>query len=313
MPTFEEVSHIVWKECLDAKPGEKALVVCDPEGERLEIGRALLKSGSKICDCRLMKMKPTGMAGREPAPEVAKAMLGYDIIIAPTEFSITHTSASMKARKAGARVATMPGITRDMFLRAIPVNYMEMDKVNRKLQEILRRGSNVRVTSKAGTDISMEIMPGRKALNDNGLIRNPGNLDNLPGGEVAIAPKEGSSNGTIVFDLTSFFDKTKGIFRVDVRDGLAVRCESKGLWDIISNVENGTNLAELGIGTNPKARITGIILEDEKVKGTAHIAFGTNASLGGTVQTSVHLDSVFNKPTIEVDGKAIIKEGKFLF
>ena len=73
------------------------------------------------------------------------------------------------------------------------------------------------------------------------------------------------------------------------------------------------NMAEFGIGTNPKARITGTILEDEKVKGTAHIAFGTNASFGGKIQTSIHLDYVFDKPTITIDGREIVREGEFLF
>jgi len=187
-----------------------------------------------------------------------------------------------------------------------------MAEVSARLAGKLRDGRMLRVTTAAGTDITMEMAEGRRVNSCDGIIRR-GIVKNLPDGEVAIAPKEGGSNGVVVFDLSSLERVLERPFRVFVKDGFAVRCENRELWDILSGVENGANLAELGIGTNPKARITGNILEDEKVTGTAHIAFGTSAALGGLVQTDVHLDSVFDKPTIDVDGRVIIKDGKFLF
>ena len=60
--------------------------------------------------------------------------------------------------------------------------------------------------------------------------------------------------------------------------------------------DDGTNIAELGIGTNEKAKLTGNILEDEKILGTVHVAFGASAAIGGTVQVPVHLDCVVMKP-----------------
>ncbi len=313
MPSMEGVSRIVWEECFATRPGEKALIICDPEGERLEIGQALLEAGSNICECSLVKMQPTGMAGREPSQEAVKAMQGMDIIIAPTRNSITHTRAMLRARNGGARAATMPGITRDMFLRAVPVDYQEMDRVNGRLIDIVRGGKSITVTSPAGTDLSLDIMPGRKVCNDNGLIRSAGELNNLPAGEVAIAPREGSASGTLVVDMKNGFSPEGRPFRIAIKEGKAISCENKELWETLTGVENGTNVAELGIGTNTGAVASGRTLEDEKIRGTAHVAFGTSASLGGAVQTSIHLDFVFSRPTIEVDGKVIIKQGEFLF
>jgi len=313
---MQEVAAIVWKECLQAKPNESALVISDPSGERLEIG-GILKEACP-CKCELVKMKPTGMSGREPSADVSKAMLGYDIVLAPTEFSITHTNAVLELLKKGGRVATMPGITIDMFLRAVPINYTILAATNLKLKKLMKKAKIVRVTTKAGTDITMRTENGRKVCNDNGLVSS-GKVKNLPSGEVAIAPKEGSANGVAVFDISSMdYNSNRPArlskpFRVVVRDGLLVECEHKRLWKLLSGIDNGTNLAELGIGTNTNAKPTGLMLEDEKIKGTAHIAFGTNADLGGNIQTSVHLDSVMDKPTIELDGKIIIKDGKFLF
>ncbi|RLI97738.1 MAG: aminopeptidase [Candidatus Aenigmatarchaeota archaeon] len=306
------VARIVWESCIRAEGGEKALVLSDPTGERLEIAHALAEVGDTICDCELVRMEPTGMNGREPAPEVARMMLASDIVIAPTQYSITHTKASAAAAAKGAKVATLPGITKDMFMRAIPLDYEELDKVCTALKERFMDACVIRVTTTKGTDITMETEKGRKVCHGNGIFK-PGKIKNLPDGEIAIAPKEGSSNGTVVFDLSSLNQRIKEPFRVEVKNGNATSCGNKELWDILSSTENGTNLAELGIGTNPKARVTGRILEDEKVRGTAHIAFGTNAELGGRIQTSIHLDSVFDRPTIEVDGKVIIKEGEFIF
>ena len=75
---------------------------------------------------------------------------------------------------------------------------------------------------------------------------------------------------------------------------------------------DGTNVAELGIGTNEKAILTGEVLEDEKILGTAHVAFGASAAIGGTVQVPVHLDCVITRPTIEVDGEPIVRDGELL-
>jgi leucyl aminopeptidase (aminopeptidase T) len=71
-------------------------------------------------------------------------------------------------------------------------------------------------------------------------------------------------------------------------------------------------LAELGIGTNPAASLCGVVLEDEKIMGTAHVAFGSSAGIGGVVQSSVHVDSVMLEPTIEIAGQTVVAGGKLL-
>ena len=76
--------------------------------------------------------------------------------------------------------------------------------------------------------------------------------------------------------------------------------------------DDATTIAELGVGTNEKAKVTGEILEDEKILGTVHIAFGASAGIGGNVQVPVHLDCVVMKPTLELDGEAIVRDGELL-
>ncbi|WP_025715918.1 AroM family protein [Paenibacillus sp. 1-18] len=75
---------------------------------------------------------------------------------------------------------------------------------------------------------------------------------------------------------------------------------------------NGRMLAEFGIGTNDKARITGVVLEDEKVYGTIHVAFGSNNTFGGTVAAGVHIDGVVQKTDVYLDDRLIMKAGQLL-
>lgn len=314
MSSLEDVARIVWKDCLAVKPAEKALIVSDSKTKkdpRFGISRVLWDVGKNLCrDCALILMEKTGMSGREPGPDVAKAMLDFDIIIAPTEHSITHTKASLDAARKGARVATMPGITEDMFLRAVPIDYRKMTLLIKKLGARMQ-GNEFHVTTKAGTDLYL-YRGNRIFCELNGLV-GKGDIKNLPDGEIAFAPLEGKSEGVLVVDLSApFTGVVKKPFKIRVEKGYAVDCAHAKLWKALTEAENGTNLAEFGIGTNPKAKITGNILEDEKVLGTAHIAFGTNTAMGGNIQTTVHLDSVFDKPTISVEGKEIIREGRFL-
>ena len=89
--------------------------------------------------------------------------------------------------------------------------------------------------------------------------------------------------------------------------------EGERLLELLSaHGPDGTNVAELGIGTNEKAVLTGEILEDEKILGTAHVAFGASAAIGGTVQVPVHLDCVVIDPDVSVDGEPLVRGGELL-
>ncbi len=71
----------------------------------------------------------------------------------------------------------------------------------------------------------------------------------------------------------------------------------------------GRNVAELGIGTNERAELTGNILEDEKILGTVHVAFGASAGIGGTVSVPVHLDCLILDPTVDIGGARVLERG----
>ena len=58
--------------------------------------------------------------------------------------------------------------------------------------------------------------------------------------------------------------------------------------------------------------MTGNILEDEKLLGTAHVAFGASQAIGGRIQVPVHLDCVILRPVVSIDGTEIVRDGELL-
>ena len=129
---------------------------------------------------------------------------------------------------------------------------------------------------------------------------------------------EGTSNGVIVFErvMTDIGGLSEPVV-VTVEDGLAVAIvggeEAARLRDMIDGVPGATNLAELGIGLNPAARVSDDITESKKKQGTAHFALGDNAGgYGGVVESPVHLDGMLFGVTITVDGEEIVRDGEVL-
>ncbi len=316
MTELTEAALIALRDCLNMQEGEKLLVVTDP-GVLLvsqELFYAALEMGG---DPLLVEMPVRQRDGAEPPDKIAEMMATSDIVIAPTSRSLTHTHARRNACKAGARIASLPGITAEIMSRAMRANYREISERSVALARILTESSHVRVTTPAGTDIEMSI-EGRACLSDTGLIHQKGEYSNLPAGEAYLAPIEGSSNGVIVVDgsMAGIGKLSPGeTITLTVADGFVqdVQGGEKGdqLRSLIESVgKNGGNIAELGIGTNDKAVVSGVVLEDEKVLGTVHIAVGNNLSMGGNIDVPLHLDGVLLAPTVEVDGKTLLRGDK---
>jgi leucyl aminopeptidase (aminopeptidase T) len=315
--SLHSVSETVWKDCIKVKSREKGLVITD--GTNPDIADSLAGVGMGMCDCEMIKIPVANINGEDPPEWASEKMLGVDIIIAPTRFSITHTKSTKQAAEKGARIITMPNILMDTYLRAIPIDYTKVNEYGENLKKNFG-GNEFRVETKAGTDLTL-FRENREVFNSHGMIE-PGMILNLPTGEVGFAPMENKTEGILMVDGSCAPDsKTKfgsiGLvkkpFKVLINKGEAIDCENDVLWNWITSSTNGSNVAEFAVGTNPSATIIGNILEDEKVLETSHVAFGTNINNGGTVRSDIHLDAVFRNPKISVDEKMIIKEGKFLF
>ncbi len=310
--TLERALDSVLIDCLDVKHGENVLVVTDPS--RFEIGRAIADRVRTMgAEAVLAEMNERASHASEPAPAVAAAMLSSDVVIGPTTKSFSHTGARKVASENGVRVATMPGITEDMLIRTMSADYAQVRRRSATLAAALSEGSSVRIRGLAGTDLTMSI-EGRSGQADDGDLRAAGAFGNLPAGEGFIAPVEGSATGTLAFDGSIWpLGKLSEPLVVEVEGGYAKRFLGNAAEEFRAVIEpygkDAFAVAELGIGTNEAATLTGNVLEDEKILGTVHVAFGDNHSFGGTIRVASHQDGVVLDASVEIDGRLVMQGG----
>ena len=312
MQDFVKIAEQVLVSCLGVKKDESVLVITDDT--RKEIGEALYQAACDLgCEGLLMVMKEREVSGQEPPKAVAEAMKAADVVIAPTAKSLTHTAARIQAAAAGTRVATMPGITREMFGKgAMTADYQEVEKLTARITDMLTQADKARI-EKEGKVLEISLK-GRDGVPSPGVYKEPGKCGNLPSGEAYIAPLEDGSEGEMIIDGSMVgIGKLESPLHMKISGGKLREVtgdKSENLGILLRNETNGT-LCELGIGTNEAAILNGIILEDEKVYGTVHIAFGTNASFGGVNKAECHMDGIILRPTLYLDDTLVIKEGVF--
>jgi aminopeptidase len=314
---LDTASQIAIRDCMGAKKNEKILVITDEQ--KREIGLSLHENAIRLGYFSLLvEMKSGKINGEEPPAQIAELMQKYDVVFCPTAKSLTHTGARRSASAKGVRIATFPGITKDVMIRGMNADYKAISKRTIKLQKILEKGNAIRVIATAGTDITFKIA-GRKIIPSKGLFHAKGESGNLPTGETFLAPVEGTSNGVFVVDgsMAGLGLIKNANIRIEVKDGYATKISggnlAKKLKTMLDKVgEEARNIAEFGVGTNDSAKLSGVLLEDEKVMGTIHIALGNNVSMGGSVNVPIHLDGVVKKPTVWMDEKLLMKDGKLL-
>jgi leucyl aminopeptidase (aminopeptidase T) len=313
MNELEHAALVAVRDCLGMQRHESLLVVTDPPLAHL--ARALAEAARPLArEVLLLEYGVRELNGQEPPPPVPEAMKGVDAVLAVTTRSITHTAARRAAVAAGARVATMPGITEGCLVRTMAADYEAIARRTLAVTEKLTAAAVARVTTALGTDITMPIA-GIAAIASTGLIRARGQWGNLPSGEAYLRPDEGRSEGVIVIDGSlAGIGKLASPVRVTVERGMAVEVsggvEADRFREQLEKAGPAARtVAELGVGTNDRAIVTGAILEDEKILGTVHIAFGNNVSMGGTVDVAFHVDGILMRPTLTLDGEPVLVDG----
>jgi leucyl aminopeptidase (aminopeptidase T) len=312
MPDLGPAVSAVVRRCLEIKPGENVLVVAD--GRSRGIGDALREEAAAAgADAVLAVMDERATDGTEPPPPVAAALLACDAYMAPTSRSLSHTTARKLATDAGVRGATMPGVTEDMLARVMAVDFDGMTARSRAVAALLDAGSVAHVSCPRGTDMTLDLSS-RPGISDDGELTAAGAFGNLPCGESFIAPAGGE--GRVVASSLAPLGLSDEPAVLSVQNGRIVSAEgglgSQFLKLLLTHGELGTNLAELGVGTNDCARLTGNVLEDEKILGTVHVAFGASAGIGGTVSVPIHLDVVVIEASLDIDGQPVLDAGRFV-
>jgi len=313
MSDLDRAVQTVIRRCLNIQPDEDVVVVVDEPlqdlGEKLRT--AAQQSGA---DAVLTVMSPRATDGSEPPAPVAEALAACDVFIAPASRSLSHTLARKRASEGGARGATMPHVTADMLARLMSIDFDRLRSRSHAVADLLDQGTEAHVTCPRGTDLRLDLR-GRQGIADDGDLTERGAFGNLPCGEGFIAPAGGE--GTMYARSIAAIGLTSGHpAKLTVENGhltAATSPEGEQLLGILrEHGDAGTNLAELGVGTNDRATLTGNVLEDEKILGSVHVAFGASIAIGGTVSVPIHLDCVVTEASLAIDGTRVLDEGRFV-
>ena len=315
---------------LNVMNGESVLIISDD----IEISEALAHETKNLQgEPSIFYISDLIRPIRQISEPLKSAIKSSDVVLTPmkrleeeTEFRISITRFAKDLGKA--RVAHMPGVTRDIFLSdVLEADPNKMEETGNKIAEILTKGRDLRITTNKGTDLSMKIGGwDRTADADVGLITLPKQLDNLPAGECFISPLEESANGKLVIDgsCPGILLKNDETIELEIRKGFVVNIKrgkiAKKYSESLEKVKekcidkeqrkNVFAIAEFGIGLNEKAKLIGLPVVDEKVLGTAHIALGSNKFIGGKIEAPNHHDLIFLNPTVYVDDIRIIENGE---
>ena len=253
-----------------------------------------------------------------PAPiKVIDEVKKSNLTIAITDYSITSSIAPICLEKNSiTRGASIFRIDNEMERIILNTNYKEIKDYSIKIEKILNNSIGAKISFSTDDDMYIDLR-NRIAGSDRGECINAGQFINLPSGEGFKCPYEGTKN-----EIKSYGpSKTEGILPlIYENDLIKLKVNKNRIIDIIGSGENAKkiglffnenknrrNIAELGIGCNPMAKITGKTIVDEKVG--LHIAYGMSKHLGGKVYSNVHQDIVYSKGCpIEAKNLILINE-----
>jgi leucyl aminopeptidase (aminopeptidase T) len=314
---LKKAAHATLADCLGLEPDETAVIITDPP--TLKVGVALFNAAAEAGAEPLLGMMPTReVSGEEPPDAVAGLMKSSDVLVLATKYSLSHTNARRAATERGVRAASMPGITAEIIARTMSADYKKIAERTEKLIAELKGARKLYVKTPEGTNVTLNVV-NKKFGADTGILVKPGDFGNLPAGEACAGLTLEETEGVVVFD-GSFADV--GILgnpiEIDFEAGFAKKitggAEAAKLESILDDAGPAARqIAEIGIGTNDKAEVTGVVLEDEKVMGTIHLALGNDVGFGGTNDVPIHVDGVILKPTVKTDtGVTILEDGELV-
>lgn len=307
MRHLQDIALNILKGNLNVQSSETLLILTDIYKQ--DIAKIFYNAGRTITEHTMLTVMPLlEKSGQEPIPAVSSLMANADVTLCITSHSLTHTNARKNACENGGRVATMPGVTLQMLEQgALHADAQEIEELVEKYVHSLDKAKNVRIV-KAGHELTFSV-ENRFGIRSTGVIHQAGEYGNIPSGESYIAPIETSANGELLVDGSiANIGVLKEPLLLKIRNGRleeAIGADGSRLLELLGE-GNGRIIAEFGIGANKSAILCGNVLEDEKVYGTIHIAFGSNVPFGGANATDVHIDCVVKSPSVYFDEQQVI-------
>ncbi len=317
MVTLSNIAEKIIKVCVACRSNEKLLIVTDDRKKEISETFKQAALGLGIAKTSMVVTGVEQHGGHEPSPAVAKAMCEAEVIVIITTKSMSQTMARVNANKAGARIINLPDMSVKELGEVTQADFVALSPAVKVVASYLEKGSQFRVMSAAGTDLSFS-GEGHHANALDSIADKPGLFRSMSF-EANIGPVDETAKGTLVIDgslvsvgvlkekITCRLEKGQ---IVDIQGG----SQAKKFAEVMKAYKDPQMymLAEFGIGMNPCVRVTGDqYIADESALGSAHFGFGTNLVQGGNRKAAAHFDAIILKPDIEIDGTTIMKNGLF--
>ncbi len=303
--------------CAGVKPGEQVLIITEPKMEK--IAKSIAAAVYAIeAEPVIAFMLPRTNDGQEPPATIAAAMKNCNVFICAVHKSITHTKAVKNAVELGARGIMLTQFEEALLISGgIEADFKELAPICKSVAKALEHSNEIRLTTPHGTDLVFSAK-GRRGNALTCLVES-GEFAPVPTIEANVSPLEGTAHGTIVANASIPYAgigvlsepvvaKVEAGRIVSISGGKQAQMLSESLEDKGDPLVY--NIAELGVGLNPKCNFIGLMLEDEGVYGSVHIGIGTNITLGGTVKAACHYDLIMTGATIVADGRTVLKDGE---
>jgi aminopeptidase len=350
VPKLDAAARIALSETVALRSGEEVLILTNPEEAVFTVASALFAAAKSLGGKPVLLLQETKTTTDYAERIVLEAVRAEpDVLLTITKaragkdpYGLRFGYAGRDGRKFDTiidkvtkgdrrvRGFSSPNPNPALFARCVPLDYDALRERASRLKDLIDRGETVRVTSQKGTDIEFSIA-GRRAIANTGDYRLPGRFGNLPAGEVYVSPALGSGTGVVVFDGTISTLNGPQIperpVRITFRNGFAGKIEGGAAARLVEKTiaegeamamaigseeqaKNCRHLGEFGIGINDRAKITGVILEDEKALKTCHFALGSNYDFDAPA--IIHRDMLVMSPSVRVDDELIMKHGTLL-
>ena len=259
------------------------------------------------------------------------------LVLALTQFSPSAPLIGWTRRYPRLRAASMPLLTSAMEETALAADYAQVARSVARLRDLLVGADSALLRFSNGDVLTIDLRYREPHLDDGQLHfdKAPPRLVNLPSGEAFIAPYEG--------ERPNEPSRTAGVLPVEW-EGSPVRLRIEGnrvaealgegegavaLRAFLAEADARRNVAELGLGCNPRARVSGNVLEDEKAG--PHVALGRSDHIGGVIGAEAfgdprllwHFDFVFARESrislteltlLAADGteRGVVRDGRYL-
>jgi len=338
---------VALRDILAVAPGERVAIVDDGS-----LSRRMVEAFGSACAAldvhgaatvryrprRPISMKEYGLFGRAslyessdlvPEPVLAAIAASDAVVFLTSDMEMVFDRGYVElVAERSRRIAWVAYIDEDSFLRLMAPDAADADRVHAltaSVGERLRGAREIHIRSAAGTDLRMEI--GDHSINIGSWYgaegRGTPGVMFWPGGQVATVPREGTARGRLVVDRSVGAPEYRQLVEpiaFDVADGYVTSVDPGQEGRLMSQFLRGLghreayHLTELGFGTNPACRQTGIAApaEDTHTLGCVSVALGADVHIGGETPGPCHIDMTMYGVTLTADGEELVRDGELL-